>query len=179
MHLSINSLAKIASITFLCLTLAACQSTGLKPGSIATSFAPAGWASQTKGNTTVYVCLPSTCKQPEMVVIGPMKVSGNVEEAIRENVLSAELMNAIDNVVNVAAKGKIKFSTDRRIVTKTYSGFDLSSRIRTRDGYDYGAARVIIQNNRGTMVASFAKSQSRAKSNLKRFLQQTTIHRLP
>jgi len=179
MSINITSIFKIAAITLLCGLLAACQTTGLKPGSLTTNFAPKGWVSKKSGNKDVYICLPSVCKTPQVVVVGPAKVRGDVEAAVREDILSADLMNAVGNVINVAAKGSVRFKTDRRVVTKTYTGFDMSARFRSATGYDYAAARVIFQNNRGSVVASFAKSRGTAKVNLRRFLQQTTVRRIP
>ncbi|MCK7615675.1 hypothetical protein [Roseibium sediminicola] len=179
MSFQFNSIFRAAALVIFCGLLAACQTSGLKPGSLNTSFAPKGWVSQKSGNKAVYVCLPSVCKTPQIVVVGPAKVRGDVEAAIREDILSAELMNAVDNLVNVAAKGQVRFKTDRRVVTKTYTGFDLSARFKTKSGYDYGAARLIFQDNRGSVVASFAKSRSTAKTNLRRFFQQTTVRRVP
>ncbi|MBO9459406.1 hypothetical protein [Labrenzia sp. R5_0] len=170
---------KSVSIALLCGFLAACQTTGLKPGSISSSFAPKGWASKQNGNKAVYVCLPSTCKSPEVVVVGPIEVKGDTESAIRQNLISAELMNAVGNIANVASKGQVRLKTNRRVVTKSYSGFDMTARYRTDKGNVYVAARIIIQNDRGSTVASFATSSSRAKTNLDRFLKQTTIKRLP
>jgi len=179
MSSKLNSVFKAAAIVIVCGLLAACQTSGLKPGSLTTDFSPKGWVSKKSGNKTVYVCLPSVCKTPQVVVVGPVKVRGDVETAIREDIFSAELMNAVNNVINVAAKGSVRFRTDRRVVTKTYSGFDMSARFKSRSGHDHGAARIIIQNDRGSVVASFARSRSRAKANLRRFLNQTTVRRVP
>jgi len=179
MSFQFKSIIRAAAIVLFCGLLAACQTNGLKPGSLDTNFAPKGWVSKKSGNKAVYVCLPSVCKTPQIVVVGPAKVRGDVEAAIREDVLSAELMNAVDNLINVAAKGQVRFNTDRRVVTKTYTGFDLSARFKTRNGYDYGAARLIFQDNRGSVVASFAKSRATARANLRRFLKQTTVRRVP
>ncbi|MEE4011628.1 hypothetical protein V1T76_06195 [Roseibium sp. FZY0029] len=111
--------------------------------------------------------------------MGPIKVEGDVETAIRQNLLSAELMNAVGNIANVASKGQVRFKTNRRVVTKTYSGFDMTARYRTDKGNVYVSARIIVQNDRGSAVASFATSSSRANANLSRFLKQTTIRRVP
>lgn len=178
MFLNIHSIAKSVSIALICGLLTACQTSGLKPGSLTTSFAPKGWTVTQDGAHTVYVCQPSVCKSPEVVIVGPAKVRGDVETAVRDDHISAELMNALDNVINVASKGKVHLSTDRRIVTKTYSGFDMSARFKAKDGYVYGALRIFFQNDRGSAVASFATSRSRAKANLSRFLKQTTISRV-
>jgi hypothetical protein len=179
MSFRFSSIFKAASIVLLCGLLAACQTSGLKPGSISSSFAPKGWASKQSGNKTVYVCLPPKCKSPEVVVVGPIKVKGDVETAIRQNLLSAELMNAVGNIANVASKGEVRFKTKRRVVTKTYTGFDMTARYRTDKGNLYVSGRVIFQNDRGSAIASFAKSSSRANANLSRFLKQTTIRRVP
>jgi hypothetical protein len=179
MFLNFGTFSKTLAIAAVCGLLAACQTSGLKPGSLTTDFAPKGWLSETRGNKSVYVCPPSICKSPQVVVVGPVKVRGNVEQAIREDIISRELMNAIDNLVNVASKGQARFSTDRRVVTKTYTGFDMSAFWRSRDGNIYGNARVIVQNDRGSIVASFAKSRSAARANLQRFLRRTTIRRVP
>ncbi len=178
MFFKLNSIVKATSLILICGLLAACQSTGLKPGSFSSSFAPRGWVSQQNGNKAIYYCPPSVCKSLEAVIIGPMKVTGDVETAIRQGVISKELMNALDNVINVASKGDVRFTTERRVVTKTYSGFDLSTRFKTDKGYVYGALRIIVQNNRGSAVASFALTRAKAKANLDRFLKQTTVRRL-
>lgn len=171
---------RAAVAVLICGFLAACQTTGLKPGSIESNFAPRGWQSESRGGKTIYYCMPSVCGSPQGLVVGPMKVSGDVEAAIREDILSTELLNAMDKVVNIAAKGDFRVSTDRRIVRKNFSGFDMSARMKDRNGrYVYAAARLIIQNDRGSMIASFATSRARARSNLHRFLNQTTIRRLP
>lgn len=179
MSFQLKPIFRAAAVILFCGLLAACQTSGLKPGSLDTSFAPKGWVSKKSGNKAVYVCQPSVCKSPQIVVVGPAKVRGDVETAIREDILSAELMNAVGNLINVAAKGQVRFKTDRRVVTKTYSGFDLSARYKTSKGNVYAAARVIVQDNRGSVVASFAKSSSTARANLRRFLKQTTVRRLP
>ncbi|WP_269581292.1 hypothetical protein [Roseibium sp. Sym1] len=179
MSYQFKSVFKAAAIVVVCGLLAACQTSGLKPGSISTGFSPKGWVSEKSGNKTIYVCLPSVCKSPQVVLVGPVKVRGDVETAIRDDVFSAELMNAVGNVINVAAKGQVRFKTERRVVTKTYSGFDMSARFKTRSGYDHAAARIIVQNNRGSAVASFAKNRATAKANLRRFLKQTTVRRVP
>ncbi|WP_428650196.1 hypothetical protein [Roseibium sp.] len=178
MSFKLNSIAKAASVILICGLLAACQSTGLKPGSLTSSFAPKGWVARQNGTKAIYFCSPSVCKSPEAVIVGPMKINGDVETAIRQGLLSKELMNALENVINVASKGEVRFTTERRIVTKTYSGFDLATRFKTDKGYVYGSMRLLIQNDRGSMVASFAKSRAKAKANLKRFLNRTTVRRL-
>ena len=179
MLISSKSVFKTLAAAFLCLALAACQTTGLKPGSLTTNYAPKGWVSKKSGNTTVYACHPSVCKSPQLLAVGPLKVRGDVETAIRSGLLSKELMNALDNVVNVASRGSVKLKTDRKIVTKTYSGFDVSARFKTASGTLYLAGRIIVQHDRGSMIVSFAKSRATAKSNLNRFLKRTTIRRQP
>ncbi len=178
--MKLRNFTKTGLMVLLCGLLAACQTSGLKPGSIDSSFAPSGWQSESRGGKTIYFCMPSVCGSPQGVVIGPMKVRGDAEAAIREDILSTELLKAMDKVVNIAAKGDFRMSTDRRIVKKNFSGFDMSARLKDRNGRNvYAAARLIIQNDRGSMVASFATSRARARSNLRRFLNQTTIRRLP
>jgi len=170
---------KFLALILLCGLLAACQTSGLKPGSIQTSFAPSGWAKKPDGNKTIYYCKPSVCKSLLGVVVGPVRIRGDVETAIRENIISTELLRALDNVVNIASKGSARLTTERRVIKKTYSGFDLSARFKTSRGYYYAAARVFVQSNRGSMVASFAKSRGTAKANLRRYLSQTKIRRVP
>lgn len=170
---------KFLALLLVCGLLSACQTSGLKPGSIQSSYTPNGWAKTSQGGKTIYYCKPTVCKTPQGVVVGPVKVRGDVETAIRENIISTELLRALDNVVNVATKGSMRFNTERKIVTKSYSGFDMSARFKTRYGTYYGAARVFVQNNRGSMAASFAKSRSAAKANLRRYLSQTRIQRIP
>ncbi|WP_040617109.1 hypothetical protein [Roseibium sp. TrichSKD4] len=174
----LNSFTKFLILTSLCLFLAACQTTGLKPGSIQTNFPPQGWQTVTKGSDTLYLC--RTCKTKQAVVITPAEVSGNVEGAIRANIISAGLISEIGKSASRASGGALKQISSRRITNANYSGIEWVFRVQARGEKPlYVAARAIVQNDRGITVASFAYSSSIAKSNLRRYLANTTIRRLP
>jgi len=181
--LTINGLSRQARRVFLVLafatTLAACQTTGLKPGALDTDFPPAGWITRTSGGTTAYLCPRERCKTPQLVSVSPMKIRGNVEDAIRNNVFNAQLMAAFDNLVEVASKRAVTFGKRRRISTRTYSGFETMMTVRNDKGKKlYIAIRHIIQKDRGVTVGSASFSRSLARRNLRRYLAQTTIRRV-
>lgn len=174
---SLRSVAKALAALSLLLVLAACQTTGLKPGNVQSGYAPAGWKVQSKGAKTFYLCPRTLCKKPQLVVTGPLKVRGNAETAIRQNVLSKDIVDAVYNVLNVASKGKVVVSPVRRIVTPTYSGFESHIRLKTKVGTIHIASRDILQKDRGMTVVSAATSKSIASRNLRRYLQKTKIVR--
>ncbi|MTH95742.1 hypothetical protein [Roseibium sp. RKSG952] len=175
-----NLVRNVFTAGFLCLFLAACQTTGLKPGSIETAFAPKGWISTQKGSDTIYTCLPNTCKSRQLIVVSPLKVKGSAEQAIRENILSAGLMSEVGKSVARATDGGVKTLSTKRITNDTYSGFEMLFQFSAPGRKPvYAAARFIVQNDRGTGVASIGPSAKVAKANLRRYLASTTIRRLP
>lgn len=172
-----KSLSKIVASCALMLFLAACQTTGLKPGNLQSNFAPAGWVSKKSGKTITYLCLPYVCKTYQAVSVQPMKVKGNAEEAIRNDVLSKELVDSLLRTLKIASKGKISASPVRKISTKAYSGFEAVAKVKTASGYIYFAERQIIQGNRGTKVISVSHNRSTALRNLRRYMARTKISR--
>lgn len=174
----IYQIYKIVGITVICGFLAACQTSGLKHGAIQSSFAPQGWTKTHERGFTFYQCARNVCGSKQAVAVGPVRVTGNIEEAIRSGELDAKLMNAIANVYNVASDGREKYKITRRIVKKDYSGFDVSARFRTSKGTVYAYARAFTQANRGSMVASFAYSSGKARSNFNAYLARTKVRRV-
>lgn len=174
-----RSWRKIALALFAGLVLAACQTTGLKPGALKTGFPPDGWATAYDGNKTIYYCARPACREPQLVGLVPRRQKGDVEEAIRRNVLSSAVVDSLFNVLKVASRERITASKSRRITTPTYSGFELMLTVTDRKGETvHVAIRDIIQRNRGVAVMSMAKSSGLARRNLALFLAQTTIQRV-
>jgi hypothetical protein len=170
---------KICIVTVAALFLAACQTTGLKPGAIETSFPPSGWVTERKGNKTFYLCPKTKCKSPQGVAVVPIKVRGDVESAIRRDALSAELVDSFYNVLEVASKRAISSSPHRKIKTRTYTGFEHTMTFKDRRGRRvYLAIRDIIQKDRGVFVAGFSRNKGVAQRNLRRYLAQTNIRRV-
>lgn len=170
---------KAAAFAILCGLLAACQTSGLKPGSIQTNYAPSGWTKKSSNGFTGYVCEAPKCKSDRLIAHGPIKVTGDAERAIKEGVLSRELFNAVANVYNVAAKGQQKLTITRRVVKKDYAGFDFSGYFADRKGRVWMTGRFIIQNNRGSVLVSASRSRSVANTYFERYLNNTTIRRVP
>ncbi|MBG6165162.1 hypothetical protein IWQ54_004851 [Labrenzia sp. EL_195] len=177
--MKLRNFTKTGLMILLCGLLAACQTSGLKPGSIQTNYAPSGWTKKTKNGVTGYICQPPVCKSDRAIGYGPIRVSGNFEKEIKENDISAELFNAVANVYNVAAKGKTRMSITRRVVTKTYAGFDFSGYIHDRKGRVWLKGRFVVQENRGSVIFSGARSRSVANTYFNRYIRNTTIRRLP
>lgn len=176
--MKIQLITKTVAAILLCGILAACQTTGLKPGSIDTRFPIAGWAKAQKGGTTVYVC--TVCSSPQLIATSPAKVSGNVETAIREGILTTGLLREVDKSVSKLSKGAIQSKSRRKITSKTYSGFEFVYRFKEPGKKPiYMAGRSIVQNDRGMQISSYATSASIAKQNLRRYLANTTIRRVP
>ena len=176
---NIQSIIKAAAAILLCGILAACQTTGLKPGSIQTNYAPSGWTKKSSNGFTGYVCEVPKCKSDRLIAQGPLKVTGDAEQAIKDGVLSRELFNAVANVYNIAAKDQAKLNITRRVVKKNYAGFDFSGYLRDRKGRIWMTGRFIIQDNRGSVLVSAARSRSVANTYFKRYLNRTTIRRVP
>ncbi|ASP33422.1 hypothetical protein [Labrenzia sp. VG12] len=174
-----KSILKTVAVTLLCGLLAACQTTGLKPGSIQTNYAPAGWTKKTSNGFTGYVCHAPRCKSDRLIAHGPVKVSGDMEKAIKDGVLSRELFNAIANVYNIASKDQEKITITRRVVKKDYAGFDFTAYFKDREGRIWMTGRFIIQDNRGSVLVAASRSRSVANTYFKRYLSNTTIKRLP
>ena len=170
---------KILAVTIAALFLAACQTTGLKPGAIDTSFPPSGWVTERKGNKTFYLCPKTKCKTRQGVAIVPLKIRGDAETAIRRNVLTAELFDAAYNFLEVASKRAVSSSPHRKIQTRTYTGFEHVMTFKDRNGRRlYVAIRDIVQKDRGVFVASFSFNRGVAQRNLRRYLAQTTVRRV-
>ncbi|WFE92016.1 hypothetical protein K1718_11810 [Roseibium porphyridii] len=111
---------------------------------------------------------------------GPAKVTGNAESAVRADILSVGLLSEIDKSVARLSKGAIKVQSRRKIATRTYSGFEFVYRIQAPGKKPlYMAARSIIQRDKGMQVSSYAVSATKAKANLRKFMANTTIKRLP
>lgn len=166
----------IAALSLL-LVLAACQTTGLKPGNLKSSFAPAGWEMVKRGQQTIYACPPTQCKRLQAVQVEPLKIRGDAEEAVRRNILSKQLMNSLLNVLKVESKGIVHPYPVRKITTRAYSGFEYSAKIKTQLGDVYFVGRWIFQGNRGVGVTSAATSRKVATRNLRRYLSKTRISR--
>ena len=174
-----SSWQKIVLVLFAGLMLAACQTSGLKSGALKTDFPPAGWKTQRSGNDTAYFCTRPTCSTPQLVVISPTRQRGNVEEAIKRNIISTALVDELFDVLKVASRKQINASSTRKITTPTYSGFEHLVTLRDRNGKKlYLAVRNVIQRDRGIVVTSAATSPGIAKRNLARFFAQTTIQRV-
>ncbi|SHM13062.1 hypothetical protein [Roseibium suaedae] len=174
-----NQIRNLFAMAALCLTLAACQTAGLKPEAINTSgFPPAGWVTERSGKTVTYSCPQPRCKSPQLVGITPIKIRGDVEAAIRSGQLSRELLQALDNLVTVATKQQIKLSTPRTIKNANYSGFEHHMTFQTSKGPLYVIARSIVQKDRGSIAVSAALNKSTAERNLRKFLAQTEIRRV-
>ncbi|MEJ8475480.1 hypothetical protein [Roseibium algae] len=171
---------KFVAVAVACLFVAACQTSGLKPGSLETSYAPAGWVQKDKGKKSYYVCPPNQCKSLQLIAVEPSDVKGNAEQAIRANILSSGLLKEIGNSVNRASQGKLKLLSQKRIVKKNYSGFEVNFVIKGRNGKTlFFASRLIVQGDRGSEVISVATSQRTAQANLNNFMRKTSIQRLP
>ncbi|PLW75590.1 hypothetical protein [Cohaesibacter celericrescens] len=168
-------MVRAVSVFVLLFAVSACQTTGIDATNLKTQFASDGWSMHKKGKVQVYEC--RSCKTPQFVLIDPIKVRGDVEEAIRANVLSKELMNAVANVIKVASKGAYQASPVKKIATPTYSGFEIVGRFKTGKGMFYVASRSIIQQNRGSNVVSIASNRGVAVRNLKRFFATSKITR--
>ncbi|SDU23017.1 hypothetical protein [Stappia sp. ES.058] len=170
---------KICIVTVAALFLAACQTTGLKPGAIETGFPPSDWVTERKGNKIFYLCPKTKCKSPQGVAAVPLKIRGDAEAAIRQNVLSAELFDAAFNFLEVASKRAVSSSPHRKIETRTYTGFEHMMTFKDRRGRRiYVAIRDIIQKDRGVFIAGFSRNKGVARRNLRRYLTQTTIRRV-
>ncbi|MES0810824.1 hypothetical protein ABLO27_15175 [Roseibium sp. SCPC15] len=173
-----RSFAKTVLLVLICGLLAACQTTGLKPGSVETRFPVDGWIKAQKGNSTIYACVK--CKTPQIILTGPSKVTGDVESAIRADVLSTGLLSEIDKTVTKLSSGAIRSLSRRKITTKNYSGFEFVYRIQEPGKKPiYLAGRSIVQNDKGMQISSYAASANVAKANLRKYLANTTIRRLP
>ncbi|MHA7772016.1 hypothetical protein [Roseibium sp. M-1] len=179
MSFKFNSLFKSAAVALLCGFLAACQTTGLKPGSIHTSYAPSGWTKRTSHGITGYVCEAPRCKSDRAIGYGPIRVSGNLEEAIKNNVFSPELFNAIDNVYTIASKGREKLRITGKVVRKDYAGLDFNGYFPSDSGRVYITGRVVVQDSRASVLFAIARSQGVANSYFKQYMGATTIKRVP
>ncbi|WP_417671737.1 hypothetical protein [Roseibium sp.] len=175
----LNQFIKLAAIAGACLLLAACQTAGLKPGSIQSTYAPTGWERVNSGRYSGYACKRPTCKSDQAVVTIALGGEANLEAAIKSGELSKELANAIFNVDGVASKGTRHLKFTRKIITKDYSGFDVSGYLKTPKGKLSIEGRVFVQKNRSTGVASYAFSRKLARSNLRQYLARTSVRRLP
>ncbi|MCA1299985.1 hypothetical protein [Stappia indica] len=161
------------------LSLAACQTTGLKPGAITSSFAQPGWIATKIDGKTTYVCSPSRCRSPQVIVLVNKRFRGDLETAIRRDFVSAELFRAMSGVISVASKKAINITSIRKVGTRDYVGFDYLVTLRNRRGERlYLAAREIVQQDRGVMIISMATSSKLARANLRSYLAQTRIRRV-
>jgi hypothetical protein len=179
MFLKIQSTAKFTIFALLCGFLAACQTSGLKPGSIQSSYAPSGWTKKSSNGITGYVCAVPRCKSDRAIGYGPIRVSGNFEQGIKNGEASKELFNAVFNVYNVASKGQEKLTITRKVVNKNYAGFDFKGYFPTKRGRIWIKGRLIVQDNRGSVLFSMARSQGLANTYFRKYMGSTTIKRLP
>ncbi|MBN9671284.1 hypothetical protein [Roseibium aggregatum] len=170
---------KFLALLLVCGLLSACQTSGLKPGSIQTSYAPSGWTKRTANGITGYVCHVPRCKSDRAIGYGPIRIRGNFEEAIKSNEFSPELFNAISNVYTIASKGQWKLRATRRIVRKDYAGLDFAGYVPTRSGRVYAKGRLIVQNNRASALFALARSQGLANSYFSKYMGATSIKRIP
>ncbi|MTI45171.1 hypothetical protein JM93_01450 [Roseibium hamelinense] len=176
----VKQLRALTLVAAASLALAACQTAGLKPGSIQTSFPPAGWNTERKGNEIAYVCSPNTCRTKQAVFVSPIKVKGDAEAAVRSDIFSAGLMRELGKSLNRASKGGIQTLSTQKVTTSAYSGFDFVYRITPNFGEpQYLAARFIIQADRGVAIGSISPSRQTAQANLRKYLASTTVRRLP
>jgi hypothetical protein len=171
-----KSIKAVAAFSLL-FVLAACQTTGLKPGNLQSGFSPAGWETLKKGQETYYFCLPANCRTLQIVEVGPIKVKGNMESAIRQNILSKQIVDSVLGVVKATSRGKIQPYPVRKISTPTYSGFEFGGKIQSQKRSLYLVGRWIIQENRGIAVTSVSTSRKVAAQNLRRYISQTRISR--
>lgn len=170
--------AKVISLLIVGLSLAACQTTGLKPGSLTSTFNPDGWHTKHKGNATYYFCPRTKCSKPQSIIVAPAKIKGQFEAAIKNDIISKDLVEAIGKSISIASKGRIKSSKLRKIVNKNYSGFEQLETVTIGTKKLYFQSRSIVQNNRGTIIISVATSPATAQRNLNRFMASTQIKRL-
>lgn len=180
MHFNYKSLFNILSAISLCVMLAACQTGGLKPGSIQTNYRPSGWTAKQANGITGYICKIPACKVNQAIGYGPVKVKGNVEKYVRSGHISKKLLNAIANVHNVAANGHEKLTVSKKVVTESYSGFDFGGYFKDQTGKKHWVkARAIFQDNRGSVIFSVSTSRNAANRNFSKYMGTTTIKRLP
>ena len=174
-----HALLRALTVLLFASFVAACQTSGLKTGALVTSFPPAGWTTKTTGTTTAYVCPPQRCRSPQVVSVKPIRIRGDLESAIRRNVITSELLDSVTKVVEVASKRAIDFTPPRRITTRNYTGFDYLITLRARNGKRlYIAVRDVVQRDRGVTIASAALNRGVARQNLRRYLAQTQIRRV-
>lgn len=176
-NIVVRKISRFSVVVLALLALAACQTTGLEKGKLQTSFASNGWIVKKERAATAYICHPSKCKSPQVVVVKPLKVRGDVESAIRSGLLRKELVDAALNFVKVATHGSYRPSKVKRITTASYSGFEVVERLQGPKGTIYVATRSIIQKSRGSAVVSIAYSRKAAVRNLRRFFAKSQISR--
>ncbi len=111
---------------------------------------------------------------------GPIDIGGDVETAIRKDILSAGLLKEVDRSISRATDGQLVVTSRRKVVTKTYSGFEATIKITADNGKAVYvvATRSIVQNDRGMQISSISTSEATARANLNSYLARTTITRV-
>ena len=179
MSIKLKSILKVVAVTLFCGLLAACQTTGLKPGSIQSNYAPSGWTKKSAHGITGYVCHAPRCKSDRAIGYGPIRVNSNFEEDIKNNEFSVKLFNAVSNVYTVASKGQEKLKMTRRVIRKDYAGLDFNGHFTGSQGRVYIKGRVIVQGDRASVLFAIARSQGLANTYFNRYMGATTIKRIP
>lgn len=175
----IIQLIRFSAVVLAGALLTACQTGGLKPGSVKSNYSPAGWVEISRGGNTLHACPIEKCKTPQAVLVGPIDIGGDVETAIRKDILSAGLLKEVDRSISRATDGQLVVTSRRKVVTKTYSGFEATIKITADNGKAvYVATRSIVQNDRGMQISSISTSEATARANLNSYLARTTIKRV-
>ncbi|MFD1696690.1 hypothetical protein [Roseibium aestuarii] len=113
------------------------------------------------------------------MLIRPAKIRGPAEGAIRADIISNGLIAELGASVSKASRGVFKLLSSRRIVEKSYSGFEGVFVVRLPGEKPfYVAERLVVQDDRGTSIISVSYNRQLAEKNLKRFMNQTSIRRL-
>lgn len=171
---------KAIPLAFAGLLLAACQSSGLKPGAMTTvGFPPAGWETvHASSNETLYICR-TACKKEQLVLVGPLRDLPGAESDLRQPAFRTTLLDAYLNVIEEEEYGDVQFDPSRKSFTNNFANLELSGNYTTKKGRAYFSLFVLTQGDRRTGVLSLARDKATAARNIKLFGQNTRVVRIP
>lgn len=170
---------KAIPLAFAGLLLAACQSSGLKPGAMTTvGFPPAGWETEVSGSEIMYFC-DRACKRPQGIIVSPVDAPSLTEAALRDPEFRTKVLDAYMNAISIEHYEAVVFGSSKKTVSKNFANLEMNGYFKTNIGLVYFNAYYLVQGERKTGVFSFAFDKATAARNIKLFGQNTRVVRIP
>ncbi|CTQ76725.1 hypothetical protein [Roseibium alexandrii] len=167
---------KAIKLLTLTLLLVGCQ-TGLKEGTLVSSFPPEGWETTVTDSRTQYLCNPPACASTELILVDDLPIAGLSEKLIRDGKVGPDVVAKVDAYVTKARKGAYKAEAALPVSTDSYAGFRHKATL-TEDGkIIFMAGQSIVQGSRGVIVLSLAHDNETAERNLNSYLIATKVER--